>query len=294
MQHDLGGQAGLKSPECMGAFAIKAEGVVELGIDGLDYVAYPREPATQSLWPGTRTMTFGRADHARAVVLLPGPGRCRPLKAFIDHLGSLGWRPCPTPWGLWSVAEGKKRLRQGLIRRAGQAKAPARDHTLWGDGEEQGQPLVPPQPIAPADMGQPREPAEPSALGITGGDARAVPRFVWTLVRGQELDDMQATQDKRRLLAAQLAVPLRPRGQAGASAAQVPRCIAIQAACTAKPRPRSTERSRENRTPPERRLGTGLRFDRQRGGTAIVNHDIKRCEKGVDIDHSKCSLSWGG
>jgi hypothetical protein len=161
--------------------------MVEFVINSFHHLAYPRQPAAEPLRPRLRAVAFGRADHPRAVLLVPGRMFGHSRKALVHHIGALGWRPRSTPLRLRGAAEGEQRVSQELILRTCRAKAKARDAAHGGDGEEQGKALIPAQPIAPADIRQPRQPAQPTALGIAGRDAGTVQGFVQTLLCGQEL-----------------------------------------------------------------------------------------------------------
>ena len=105
--------------------------------------------------------------------------------------GPWAGRPRPTPLRLWEAAEGKKRVGEQLVLRTGRAKSKARDNAHGVDREEQVNAFVPPQPMAPADMRQPRQPAGAPAFGIAGRNTGAVQGCIWPWLRRQELDDME-------------------------------------------------------------------------------------------------------
>jgi len=108
VQSDRSGQARLTTAEFMEAFAIEAECVAELVIDGLDHLAYPRQLAAEPLGPVPCAVAFGRAEHARAVELIPGHMIGSPLKALVHHVRAVGRCPRSMPLRLWEAAEGKK------------------------------------------------------------------------------------------------------------------------------------------------------------------------------------------
>ena len=112
----------------MGAFTIKAERVVELGLDGLDPLALPCEPAAEPLGPRPRPVPFWRANHPRAIVLSPGRMIGCPRQTLVAHVRSGGGGSHPPPLWLRETAEGKKRVGEELRLRARRAKATARAH----------------------------------------------------------------------------------------------------------------------------------------------------------------------
>ena len=63
------------------------------------------------------------------------------------------------------------------------------------------------------DVGKARQPARATALGIAGQPAGAVKSCIRALLRRQGLYQMEDVQHERRLMVAQLPIPLLPRGQ---------------------------------------------------------------------------------
>jgi len=79
------------------------------------------------------------------------------------------------------ATQGKARLGGGLIIGACRTKADASDHPDGVDRQQQMDTLIPAQPVAPAHIGQVRQPARATALGIPRGDAGAVQGFIEAL-----------------------------------------------------------------------------------------------------------------
>ena len=73
-------------------------------------------------------------------------------------------------------------------------------------------PFIPAQAVAPTNIGQARQPARPASLGIAGGDAGAVERFIGPMQGGQQLDEGQQEGPQRVVLLPDVAVELLPRG----------------------------------------------------------------------------------
>ena len=99
---------------------------------------------------------------------------------------------------------------------------------------------------------------------------------------------MEDVQHERRLMVAQLPIPLLLRGQLWKSRPQVALRIAIKAVLTATPLPLAKERQGQTLTACESCVWPWRRFHGQRGFTEIVSYDIKRGQEGVDIDHRNC------
>ncbi len=77
----------------MGPFAIEAEGMVELVMDGLHNLADASEPAPQRLGPRRLTVPLGRADDLGSIGRPPRPMVGLTLKAFVDDVRTQCGRP---------------------------------------------------------------------------------------------------------------------------------------------------------------------------------------------------------
>ena len=219
MQRNLRGQARLKPAEIMRPFPIEAEGMRELVIHGLHALAHSSHPAPEPLGPRRPTVALGRADDLGAIGLPPGHLIGSPLEAFVDDLRPTGWSPNTRQAKVGMAAESKERFCQGLIFGAGRTTAEAGDHPDGVDRQQQMEAFIAAQPVAPATIGQARQPPRAPALGISCGDAGAVQRFIRTLLGRQQPHKMQKTRDQRLILLAYLAVELlsrRQRGEGGA------------------------------------------------------------------------------
>ena len=170
MQRDLCRQTRLKSPEVMGPFAIEAEGMPELLIHGLHDLADSRQPAAEPLGPRHAAIALRGADDLGTIGLPPGLVVGLPLKALVDDIRPTGREAYARQARMGMAAEGKERLRQGLIFGTSRTKAEAGDHPPGVDRQEHMEAFIPAQPVAPANIGQSRQPAGSSALGIPRGD----------------------------------------------------------------------------------------------------------------------------
>ena len=134
MPDDRRGQARLQPAECMGPFPIQAEGMMELVIDRLHYLADASEPAPQRLGPRRLPVPLGWADDLGPVGRPPRPMVGLALKALIDDLGTQRGRPDTGQARMRLAAQGKTRLRQRLILGAGRPNAQAGAHPTRGHG----------------------------------------------------------------------------------------------------------------------------------------------------------------
>ena len=71
VQGGLGGQPSLKALQLVRALPVQPEGVVEFVKDRFHDLAYPGQPAPQSLGPRGLAVSFGRRDQPGAVAVLP-------------------------------------------------------------------------------------------------------------------------------------------------------------------------------------------------------------------------------
>src|SRR5919199_1674435 len=237
MQCDLCRQARLKSAEVMGPFAIEAERMPELLIHGLHDLTHPSHPAPKPLGPRRSAIALRRAKDLGAIGLPPGLLVGVSFEALVDDIRPRGWGAHARQPRMGMAAQGKEGLGQGLIFGAGWPKAKAGDHPSRVDRHQQVESFIPAQAVAPADIGQARQPPRAPALGIARREAGAVQRFIRTLLRRQHLHQMQKTRDQRLMLLAYLAVELLPRRQAGEGGAQMTVRIAIKPALAAKALP---------------------------------------------------------
>src|SRR5215475_1070650 len=210
MQRHLCSQACPKSAEVMGPFAIDAEGMPELLIHGLHDLPYSSQPASEPFGPRHLAVALRWADDLGAIGPPPGLVEGVPLKALVDDIRPAGRKAHNRQARVGIATEGKERLRQGVIFGAGRTKAEAGDHPPGVDRQEPMEAFIPAQPVAPANIGQARQPSGPSALGIPEGDPGAVEGFTGTALSGQEPDEMQKKRHEGRVLLADLPIELLP------------------------------------------------------------------------------------
>ena len=163
VQGGLGGQPGLKAIQLVRPLPVQPEGVVELLKDRFHDLAYPSQPAAQSLGPRGLAVAFGRRDQPGAVAVLPPLMPLPSLEALIRHIPAQGRRPQGGQPGVGSMPKGEEILGQCLVLGAGRGKAEAGNDALRIYGKEQVKAFIPAQAVAPANIslsGQPPELAE--------------------------------------------------------------------------------------------------------------------------------------
>src|SRR5215475_268104 len=293
MQRDLRRQARLKSAEVMRPFAIEAESMPELLIHGLHDLAYSRQPAAEPLGPRHTAITLRWAENLGAIGPPPGLVVGVPLEALVDDIWPPGQGAHARQAWVGMAAESKERLRQGLIFGTGRSKTKAGDHSPGVDRQEHMEAFIPAQPVAPANVGQARQPAGSAALGIPGRDSRAVKGFIGATLGRQELHEGPEKGHQHLMMLPHLAVKLLPSGQLRKGRPEVALRRAVKAALTPKALPLPKDSQGHYLTPAESCQRPTMSLSGQGGLAKIIDHDVKRSQEGVHIDHSMCSLFCG-
>jgi hypothetical protein len=101
--------------EGMGPLAVEAEGMPELFIHGLHNLADSRQPAAEPLGPRHAAIALRRAEDLGTIGPPPSLVGGLPLEALVDDIRPTGRgaHACQARVGM--TAQGKERLRQGLI-----------------------------------------------------------------------------------------------------------------------------------------------------------------------------------
>jgi hypothetical protein len=176
----------LKPAEVTGPLSVQAAGVRELLVDRLHDLPHASQPAPQRLGPRGLTMPLGRTDDLGLGGLPPRALVRPPLKALIAPRGAKGRAPHTQQPRVRLTTQGKAGGRQWLLLGTGWTKAKASNHSHWVDGQQQLAPFLPAQAVAPADSGQPRQPAGPAPLAIPRRDPGAVQGSIGPALSRQE------------------------------------------------------------------------------------------------------------
>ena len=211
--------------------------MMELLVPCPHHLADPRQPATQPLGPRCLTIALGMTNDLDAIASQPCLLIGLSLEALVDHVGPTGRRSHTRQAWMGLAAQSTEGFCQGLILGAGAAKAKARDHPDRVYDQQQVEAFILPEPVAPADSSQPRQPASAPALGVPRGKARAVQGFIETMRGGQEPAQIQKVDHQGNVVLAHLPIELLPRGQLGKGREQMALCIAVKAAFAAKALP---------------------------------------------------------
>src|SRR5262245_12104245 len=206
MQRDLCRQTRLKSAEVMGPFTVEAEGMLELLIHGLHNLTHPSQPAPKPLGPRRSTIALRRTDDLSAIGLPPGLLVGLPFEALVDNRRPTGRCTYARQARVGMTAQGKERLRKGLILRTRRPETEAGDHPPGVDRQEHMEAFIPAQPVAPTNIGQAWQPSGSATLRIAGRDPGAIEGFIGTVLGGQELDEMQKKRHEGRVLLADVPI----------------------------------------------------------------------------------------
>ena len=165
----------MKALQLVRALPVQSEGMVELLKDRFHDLAYPGQPAAQSLGPGGLAVAFGRGDQPAAVTVLPPLMPLPSLEALVRHIPAQALRQAqeaPPEWAIWGgeYAGRRKNPRPVSVLGAGLGKAEAGDDALGIDRKQQVKAFIPAQAVAPANVslsGQPPELVEGRRPGVS-------------------------------------------------------------------------------------------------------------------------------
>src|SRR5215207_2273773 len=284
VQRNPRGQTRPQTLKLVRPLSAKAEGSVELLVDGFHNLADARRPAPQPLGPTPfASVAFGRADDPRPVTIEPSSVVVLALEALVDHVRSRSCRSCAPEPGVGSSPQGEEGLGQRLVLGGSGGEAEAGDHPRWVDGDEQAKAFVPPQAIGPADVGVASKPSLASALRVPNGHGRGVQSLVagdasaiWheCQVQGNLLDETHARAHQPIELRAGFA------GQGGESIVQAPSSVAVEVALAAEAAPPGEDGQGDHLALREGSFRAGSLF-RRMGVAEVVDHNVECSEEGV-------------
>jgi len=294
VQGGLSGQACLEAIEGMRTLAVEAEGMIQAPIDRLDDLAQARQPTPPGARPGVTAVALGGTNDDRSVVLSPMLIQGLPFEAFVGEIRPLS-RSADTgqPW-MGAVARGKEGLGQRRVRGSGRPEAQAGDDPHGVDGHQHMKALIPAKPVAPADVGEPRQPTVAPALGIASRRRGGVEQLKRTVLGVEPLDQVAQAGDERRRVMADQAVELGAVGQRGKGASPVALHLPIERPLARKGLPLAHQGKREPLTAGERGRWPGAVLGWQAGLVKVIHHDVQNREEGVDVDprRSPFWLNW--
>jgi hypothetical protein len=153
------------------------------------------------------------------------------------------------------------------------------------DRQQERAAVIPAQPGAPANIGQPGQPSGPTAFGLPRREAGAVEGVRGTAWGRQELDEGQTKGPQRLRLLPHLPMAGCPGGPLGKRCPQVALGIAGKAPCPPKALPWPTQRPGHSLAPAERGLRPRVARRGQGRLAKGLDHDGERSEEGGHIDH---------
>src|SRR5262245_65310718 len=128
MESHLRRHARLKPSEVMGPLPVEAERMPELLIHRLHHLTPPSQPAPEPLGPRRSAIALRRADDLSARGLPPGLLVGRSFEALVDTIRPPGRGPHARQARVGRAAQGKERLREGLILRTRRPTTEAGEH----------------------------------------------------------------------------------------------------------------------------------------------------------------------
>ena len=222
---------------------VQPEGIVQLLVDGLYNLPQANYPTSQLFGPGLAAVSLGRADHLGAVIILPVLMPLSSFKSLVHHIIAHGWLSYGRPPRLGIMAEGEEVLGHGLVFGAGWGKTEPSDDSLGISRDQQMEPFVPTQAVAPADVGLTRQPTSASTLGISGRNPSAVQGCVGTILGLEPGRQIAKESDDGLIMPPHQAVELTTVGQGGEGRAQMVPGVAVEASLAEEATP-LTERAR--------------------------------------------------
>jgi hypothetical protein len=216
LQRDFCRQTRPKPAELMGPLPVQTPGMTERVGDRFDALPHSCPPAPPGLRPRRLARPLGRTQDLRPRGLPPPDLLLLSLTARVDHIRPQGWRPDTGPPWWRPAAQGKAGVGPRLVLGAGRPKATAGNAANGSDRQQEGEPGIPPQPLAPAALRHTRQPAGPASRGLSGRYAGAGEGLVGTVPCREALDERETTRHEGRVLLSYRALPggpLRKRRQ---------------------------------------------------------------------------------
>src|SRR6266567_784195 len=191
MQSDFRSQSCLKAVQRMRTLTSQPKDIEQLVVGRFNDLTQPSQPAPPVFGPAHFAPLVRRADHLGIVVLVPEAMQLIARKALIGHIDALGGRAHTGQARGRSVSHGQEGLRQRVVVATARSKAETSNHAGWGNGGEQMKAFIPPNAIAPADIGLPCQPASATPLRVSRRNARTVQGFIQAVLCLHLLNQVQ-------------------------------------------------------------------------------------------------------
>src|SRR6266516_3081263 len=289
VQSHFRGQTRLKSRQVMRTFTGQTEGIQEFVIDCFDDLPNASQPAPQRFGPAfPLTCLMRRADHLHLLLRLPALLRTSSRKSFIRHICSTSYLPGARQTWCRVLAGSKQGRGQHLIMSTGRSEAKTGNHPVGIDAQQQVEPFIPADAIAPANVGLPGQPAGATAFGITGHRWGTIQDFIETLLGMQKQDQIQPERRDSIPLLAQEPIELAAIRQLRKGRSQMMLCIAIKGPFAGKLDPLAKQRQGDHLASLQRsQRPRFLRLLSKQGLAKIIYHHVQCSQERIQIDHQR-------
>jgi hypothetical protein len=180
------------------------------------------------------------------------------------------------------MPHGEEGLGYLLVGGRSGTEAKAGDDARGTCGHEQTKALVPPQAVAPSDVGVAGQPSFATAFGVPNGHRRAVQGLVRTFPGLHCLRKMQSHLLDEVRIEAHQPVELGAVRQGGKSLSQVATRVAVEIPFAGEPGPPGEDGQGDHFAVGEGRLGAGSAWSFGKAGLAEIIHSNVECsEEGV-------------
>src|SRR5215204_4470665 len=280
-------ETGSQTPDLVGPLPPEAQGVEELIVDCLHDLTDRGNPPPQALGPGLSGVSLGRMDYLRPVAFEPAPVVLFSLEAFVGHVDSREGctHACEPRVGV--SPQRQEALGQWLIGGGGTPETETRYCPGGLYSGKQGEALVPPYAVGPADVGLSGEPAMPAALGVPDGHSRAIECLVGRSLTLQHFPQFHSDLLDVLSIESHEPVELGTVWKGRECCSQMCLGVAVEVPFAGEPRPPSEDREGDDLTTTEGGIRTGSASYGSMRLAKIVDHDVKCGEEGVHVNHEE-------
>ena len=192
VQADLGCQASLKSRKSMGTFFGQTKGVEQFVKNALDALTQVRQPTSPLFGPFQLASLMWRRDHLSIKLFSPALMRLVTRKPFIGDVAALCLVPSAPQLLVGHGTNSQEGLHQKLIMGTCRTKTIAGDHPFLCDRDQHMEPFIPPNAIAPTNIGLTSQPTRSTPFRISCRNARGIHALIVAVLCIAQCDQMQA------------------------------------------------------------------------------------------------------
>src|SRR5215217_2884838 len=228
-----------------------------------------------------------RMDDLRPVVIEPAPVVLCTLEAFVGHVGPREGRAHACEPRVGSGPHREEGFGQWRIGGGGTPETETRYCPGGLYSGKQGEALVPPYAVGPADVGLSGEPAMPAALGVPDGHSRAIECLIGRSLTLQHLPQFHSDLLDVLSIESHEPVELGTVWKGRECCSQMCLGVAVEVPFAGEPRPPSEDREGDDLTTTEGGIRTGSASYGSMRLAKIVDHDVKCGEEGVHVNHEE-------